>query len=195
MASFQVGSMKFSLVSSHIVFTFSGDEAASKKIMNEVFGVDLPSSLGGGINASNFARFAEVKTILEFMNRFRQKYNDKKIMFVSDTNLTASNVFWPKVLNSFPGGSLLIDQETTISPPRYSVDGSETYGVANSYDHFVLDKTEFPGCSNGEVYNYYKSDIETSVQKIYGIRAEANPSSGLRLKKFSQFINDGTLVG
>lgn len=182
MVSFQSRNMKFTLLSNHVVFTFSGDEEASKKLMNDVFGVETPSQLGGGINTSNFARFAEVKTTLNFMNRFRQKYNDNNIMFVSDTNLTADNTFWTEVLKSFPGGSLLINEDSTISPPRYSGDGKETNGVASSYDHFVLDKSVFSNCSNGEVYNYYKSDIESDIERIYGIRGSSFSSA--RLKAF-----------
>ncbi len=179
MASFKSAANKtFTLVSAHVVFTFSGDEEASKKIMNDTFGVDSPATLGGGINSSNFARFAEVKTTLDFMNRYRERYNDKNIMFVSDTNLVANNPFWTEVLKSFPGGSLLIDEPTTISPTRYSSEGKETNGVASSYDHFVLDKSVFSNCSNGEVYNYYKSNIESDVERIYGVRSGV----GYRLK-------------
>lgn len=170
MASFRSGNMNFTLVSAHVVFTFSGDEEASKKIMNDAFGVDSPTTLGAGINTSNFARFAEVKTTLDFMNRYRLRYHDNNIMFVSDTNLQANNPFWTEVLKSFPGGSLLINDPTTISPTRYNSEGQETNGVASSYDHFVLDKSVFSNCTNGEVYNYYKSDIESDVERIYGVR-------------------------
>jgi hypothetical protein len=176
MASFKSGSMKFTMVSMHVVFTFSGDEEASKKLMNDTFGVNAPSDLGTGINMGNFARFAEVKTTLDFMNRYRKKYRDNNIMFVADTNLTANNAFWPEVLKSFPGGSLLIEDPTTISPPRYTGDGKETNGVANSYDHFVFDKGIFPTCSNGEVYNYFNSPIDNDIQRIYGIRSGATPT-------------------
>ncbi|MDD4976236.1 MAG: hypothetical protein PHY93_17900 [Bacteriovorax sp.] len=193
MVSFKSGSLKFSLISMHVVFTFSGDEVAQKKLMNDVFGVDAPSDLGVGINSSNFARFAEVKTTLNFMNRFRQKYNDKNIMFVSDTNLTASNPYWAEVLKSFPGGSLLINEATTISPPRYMGDGQETNGVASTYDHFVLDKSAFPGCDDGQVYNYYKSDIQTDIEKMYMIRS-VNPIS-LRNKAFEPFDDSGVFIG
>lgn len=194
MASFRSGSMKFSLVSSHVVFNFSGDENGAKKLMKDVFGVETPSALGGGINLSNFARFAETKMTLEFMNRFRNKYNDKNIMYVADTNLTANNSFWNEVLKSFTGGSLLINEPTTISPVRYSGDGKETFGVASSYDHFVLDKTVFSNCNNGEVYNYYKNDIDSLIQKIYGVGPRSSQNLGLRLKRFGDFADDGTLA-
>ncbi len=193
MASFQSGNFKFSLVSTHVVFTFSGDEEAQKKLMNDVFGVDAPGDLSTGMNTSNFARFAEVKTTLSFMDRFRKKYNDNNIMFVSDTNLTGNNPFWSEVLKSFPGGSMLINEPSTISPPRYSGDGKETFGVANSYDHFVLDKSAFPSCDDGHVYNYYKSDIQKDIQKIYMIRLMNSLS--LFNKSFELADDGGVLVG
>ena len=178
MVSFRSGNIKWSMLSMHVVFNFSGDEVAEKKLMNDVFGVDSAGDLSTGINQSNFARFAEVKTTLNFMNRFRQKYNDKNIMFVSDTNLQANNPFWSEVLKSFPGGSLLINDPSTVSPPRYSGDGQETNGVASSYDHFVLDKSVFSSCDDGQVHNYYKTpDVENYIEKVYGIRGQPNPAA------------------
>lgn len=188
MVSFKSGSMKFTLVSAHVVYNFSGDEDAAKKLMNNVFGVNSPADLGNGMNSTNFARFAEVKTTLNFMNRYREKYNDKKIMFVSDTNLVADNPFWNEVLKSFPGGSLLINEASTISPPRYLGDGRETNGAASSYDHIVLDKSVFSNCDDGQVYNYYNSDIESSIQKIYKIRT-SNP---IHNKSFNPVDNANT---
>lgn len=174
LASFRSGKLKFSLASSHVVFNYSGDEESSKEMIKEVFKVEDISELGGGISNSNFARFAEVKLTLNFMNRFRKKYNDEKIMLVADTNLNASNIYWPEILKTFPGSSLLIDEPTTVSPQRYSSNKAETNGVANSYDHFILDKTAFPSCDDGEVYNYYNSDIQDDIEEKYLIRLRNN---------------------
>jgi hypothetical protein len=186
MGSFKSGSLKFSIVSMHVVFNFSGDEVAEKKLMNDVFNVDSASVLGTGINSSNFARFAEVKITLDFMDKFRNKYNEDNIMLVSDTNISGSNAFWPEVLKSFPGGSLLINQPTTISPVRYSGDGKETNGVASSYDHFVLDKSAFPSCDDGQVYNYYNSDIQADIENAYLVR-DTNRASPLNYFPVNSF--------
>jgi hypothetical protein len=196
MASFKSGNFTFSLVSMHVVFTFSGDENAQRKLMNDVFGVDVPSELTSGINSSNFARFAEVKTTLKFMNHFRERYHDNNIMLVSDTNLMANNPYWNEVLKSFPGSSVLINEATTISPPRYRGDGKETFGVASSYDHFILDKSAFPGCDDGQVYNYYKADIQTDIEKKYMIRFMSPMSLYTNnTKNLELFDDDGVLVG
>lgn len=175
MASFRSGAMNFSLVSMHVVFNFSGDEVAAKKLMKDIFGVETVSELGGGINGSNFARFAEVKLTLNFMDRFRKKYNDANIMMVSDTNIQAGNIFWPEVLKSLAGASVLIDEASTVSPPRYTSDGKETSGVASTFDHFIFDRSTFPGCDDGQVLNYYNSDIQNDIERMYMVRNKNNP--------------------
>lgn len=184
LTTFISSTTKFTLVSNHVVFTFSGDEEASKQLMKDVFAVETPSELSTGINMSNFARFAEVKIVLKFMDRFRKKYNDQKIMYVADTNLPYNNPYWPEILKNYTGATLLIDQPTTISPQRFSSDGKETNGVANAYDHFILDQSVFSTCSNGDVYNYYNSDINKDIQRIYGIKTADAFIPSLRTKGF-----------
>lgn len=172
MASFKTNNKKFTLISTHVVFTYSGNESSEKELMQKTFGVDHYKGLGQGINAANFARFAEVKHTLDFMNRYRTKYSDEKIMFMGDMNLTSSNLYWPEILKSFPGGELLINEETTLSPTRYLSTSKETDGVANDYDHFILDKKAFSECNDGEVYNYYKEDVNNYIESRYIIRKE-----------------------
>ncbi len=186
MASFKTNSSKFTLVTSHIVFTYSGDEEAAKDLLKKTFGVESLKDLGPGINQANFARLAEVKNTLEFMERYKTKYNDPKIMFLSDTNLVASNLFWPEVLKAFSGSQLLIKEPTTISPTRYLANGKETNGVANDYDHFILDKKSFPGCNDGEVFNYFKSGALAEVDRKYGIRQEI---VGIKNNDFNKSFN------
>jgi hypothetical protein len=172
MASFKANGKKFTLVSNHVVFTYSGNEEAEKDLMKKTFGVDNYKTLGQGINGANFARFAEIKNTLEFMNQYRLKYKDEKIMFMGDMNLVTSNAYWPEILKTFPGGELLINEESTLSPTRYIVSTKETNGVANDYDHFILDKNAFSECNDGEVYNYFKEDINKEIEKRYVIRKE-----------------------
>jgi hypothetical protein len=187
MASFQAGNFKFSLVSNHVVFTYSGDENAQKRLLDDTFGTDALDSIGTGINMSNFARFAEVKNTLDFMNRYVERYHDKNIMFVADTNLTPTIPFWNDVLKTFPGSKLLINEPTTISPVRSSSEGVETNGVASSYDHFVLNPSTFSNCSSGEVYNYYKSDVNADIQRVYGIMPQ------LKNKLFEMYTDDDAI--
>lgn len=170
MSSFKSGNFKFTLVSNHIVFTYSGDEEAQKKLLMDTFGTDTLDKIGAGVNMANFARFAEMKNTIDFMSKYVERYKDKNIMFVGDTNLTPTIPYWSEVLKSFKGSALLINEPTTISPTRYSSDGKETNGVASSYDHFVLNPDNFTNCNSGEVYNYYRSDVNVDIERVYGIK-------------------------
>lgn len=172
MASFKVGQSIIHLVTSHMVFTYSGDEEATKDLLQKTFGVEDYKELGPGINGTNFARYAEVKNTLEFMNKFKTRYNDKKIMFLADTNLVSKNAFWPKVLSAFPGAELLINEPTTISPTQFLANGNETNGVANDYDHFILNPKDFSNCNKGEVFNYFQSPIISDINAKFSIRQE-----------------------
>ncbi len=172
MASFKVGAQQITLVTSHVVFTYSGGEEAERDLMMKTFGVQSYKELGPGINAGNFARFAEVKNTLEFMNLYRKRYQDKKIMLLADMNLVSNNVFWPEVLKAFPGGELLIKEATTLSPARQNSGGVATNGLANDYDHFILERSQFSNCSKGEVFNYYKEGIYSEIENRYIIRQE-----------------------
>ncbi len=193
MASFKTGKEKISLLTSHVVFTYSGDEASEIDLMKKTFGVSNYKDLGlPGITSVNFPRYAEVKNTLEFMNKFKTKYKDDKIMFLSDMNLVSNNPFWPYVLNSFPGAELLISDATTISPTRYLSGGKETGGSANDYDHFILNPKTFPGCSKGEVYNYFKSPISKEIEAKYIIRKEV---VGFKNKNFDLFSVEPILDG
>lgn len=185
MASFKVGSSKINLISSHVVFTYSGDEEAEKDLMRKTFGVDDYKKLGTGINGSNFARFAEVKNTIDFMERFKKKYNDKKIMFLADMNLVSKNAFWPQIFKSFPSYELLVSEASTVSPPKFLASGNETEGVANDYDHFILDKSVFSNCDNGSVYNYFKNNIFKDVEAKYIIRQEV---VGFKVKSLDDFL-------
>ena len=174
MASFKANGKKFTLVASHMIFTYSGDEYAERDLMQKTFGVDNYKGIGVGVNSTNFARFAEVINTLRFMNKYRRRYQDDRIMFMGDTNIVSSNAYWPQALKAFPGGKLLINTPTTLSPTRYLSNGKETNGVANDYDHFVIDKSVFSECNDGDVYNYYKENIYKTIESRYIIREKTH---------------------
>lgn len=171
MGSFKADSLSFTVVSSHIVFNFSGDDDQAAELIKSVFGKDSLDLVGGGVNSTNFARFAEVKLAMEFIKKYSDQYKDNKVIFSSDTNLTPEIDYWNNILSINPGTSLLINEATTLSPPRYNKSNEETNGVANSYDHFVLNKKTFGACDNGHVYNYYNSTIEADIENAYMIRS------------------------
>jgi len=170
MASFQSTKFKFTMVSSHVVFNFSGDETQAADLLKSVYGVNALEEIGKGVNIVNFARFAEVKLTLEFIKQYSQKYNDKKIMFSADTNLTPETEFWNDLLAINKDFKLLIKDPTTLSPQRFNKKGEETNGVANSYDHFMLNPNEFSNCDSGQVFNFFNSSLHTTIEKKYLIR-------------------------
>ncbi len=188
MASFKANGKNFSMIASHMVFTYSGDEYAERDLMQKTFGVDSYRQVGAGLNSTNFARFAEVINTLRFMDMYRSRYQDERIMFMGDTNLVSNNAYWAQALKSYPGGKLLINTPTTLSPTRYLSNGKETNGVANDYDHFVIDKNVFSDCNDGNVYNYYKEDIYNYVDALYIIRENTQKLS----KRDMSFNNQST---
>jgi hypothetical protein len=170
MATFQAATFKFTIVASHVVFNFSGDEEQMNALIKDVFGVDGLENVGGGVNSVNFARFAEVKLTLEFIKKYSLKYSDNKIIFSSDTNLNPDIEYWNTLMSLNNGLKLLINEPTTLSPQRFNKNNEETFGVANSYDHFVLNKKFFNNCDDGKVYNYLQSPVGKFIEDNYLIR-------------------------
>ena len=100
------------------------------------------------------------------MERYKSKYKDPKIMFLSDMNIVSKNVFWPEVLKAFSGSELLITEASTLSPTRYLSTGKETNGIANDYDHFVLDKKSCNSAKFGKTRCELKISIRINSIKL-----------------------------
>ncbi|MEX1099117.1 MAG: hypothetical protein WEB87_01750, partial [Bacteriovoracaceae bacterium] len=178
MAEFISGRFSFILLASHVIYTSPREEDKMKYILRKSFDVDHYEELGVGINAANYARFAEVKVTLDFMREIRARFNQKDIIFVGDMNLEYDNQFWEHVLPAFPGGKLYVTDKTTVSERRYNADGSETNGVANDYDHFILDEEETSECKNekgvvdAKAYDFYEGRIAGYIKRAYRIRKD-----------------------
>ncbi len=200
LGSFQTGSFDFTVLTSHIVFNTPADEGGMERVLQPSFGVSDYKELGSGANKANFARLAEMKVILEMMNKIRSESQEKDILFIGDTNLEASNEQWNNLMKSFPGGKLFIDEPTTLSTKRFLSTGEETNGVASDYDHVIMDLSETSECvkSNGElsprVGNFLKGQIRKAIDKEYRYRLkgtnQVDTSRELkREKKISQYTN------
>jgi hypothetical protein len=178
MAEFISGKFSFTLLTSHVVFTSTKDPEAREEILNKSFGVNSLDELGIGINQENFARFAEVKITLDFMSEIRKKYAQKDLIFLGDLNLVSDNQFWPEVLSAMPGVRLYNDKETSVSEGRFNVNGEETNGLANDYDHVLLDPKETTECiaKSGKVEvkveNFYKGTTGRYLRKLYEVRTD-----------------------
>jgi hypothetical protein len=168
LGSFEAGDFDFSLITSHIIFGSPSGAEDMAGILEPSFGVSDYRDLGVGVTKENYARLAEMKIIMEIMDRLRLESKEKDIIFLGDTNLESSNNQWENVLSSFPGGELFIDEPTTLSMPRVLTDGTETNGLANDYDHIIMDTSETSEClkSNGKLSPRVGNFLEGRTKKL-----------------------------
>ena len=147
-ANFKSGNFRFTMVSSHVTFNspLPSNIQAMADILTPAFGISDYKLFGSrkGMTKNNYARWAEVKLTLEMMQVMRKKYRAKNIIYVADFNLEKKAAVWDKVLSSFPGGKLYIEQATSLSM---------TGGYASNFDHFIFDPTQVTACvqANGRV--------------------------------------------
>ncbi len=177
MGSFQSNKFQFTLLGSHVVYNSPTASEMRSKIMTTVFDVDHPSKLGTGINISNYARFAEVKATLMFMEKLKVNFKMKNLIYTGDLNLEASNPFFKEVLKSFNGAQLFIDQKTSVSEKRFLTNGKATNGLASNYDHFIFNPQEFQNClkenqPDGGAYSFYDGAIAEMIRDKYIVRYE-----------------------
>ncbi len=177
LASFQSGDFDFSLLTSHVVFTSPTDPIEMRNILRPSFGVSNYSDIGRGVYKANYARFAESKIILEFMEKFRSQYKEKDIIYVGDMNLEESKTYWPNLMPEFPGGKLLVTEGTSLALTRYDVDGRATQGFASNYDHFIMDPKysreclTSSGATTAKPVTYYKGQVHKDIMSKYIIRS------------------------
>lgn len=178
LAEFISGRFSFALLTTHVVYTSPREEDKMRYILRRSFGVDHYQELGVGANAANYARFAEVKVILDFMEQLRERYAQKDVILVGDLNLEFGNQFWDKVLPSMPGAKLFVNERTTISERRYDSDGAETNGVSSDYDHFIFDPRETNECASesGQVdakaFDFYTGAVAGYLNRSFKVRKE-----------------------
>jgi hypothetical protein len=193
LTSFKAKSFQFSILASHVVVNYAGDDEAVTRLVKKIFNANSIPEVGFGLNQSNFARFAEVKLALEFIKKFSTKYKNNRIIFSSDTNLNPDVDYWGELLKINEYSKVLISDPTTVSPGRFKKETEETNGVANSYDHFVLNENEFKNCDNGEVYNYYNSPVQADIENRYMIRSIRSSSKSLHLENRFVDLNGNNL--
>lgn len=178
MANFESGNFDFTMLTSHVIFTSPDDEEKMESILQPSFGVSSYEDIGTGVTKQTYARVAETKVILEFMQKLEKFYYEEDIIYAGDMNLTSSNNFWPSLLEEFKGAVLFIDQPTTLSQPRFHSTGEPTNGTSNDYDHFIFRKKETHEClkngeSTAEILPYYSGEVYSYIKKNYLIRDPA----------------------
>ena len=158
-ADFESGNFRFTMLSSHVVFKSPPrwNKGRMAEILGPAFGISdyrvFPK--GSGIDGRNYARWAEVKLTLDLIQSMRKKHDLKNIIYVADFNLPKNLPMWDEVLRAYPGGRVYIDAPTTISA---------TSGLANNYDHFILDPSQTTPCLGkdgsveAQVVNFLKAN-------------------------------------
>lgn len=191
LGSFKSGNFSFSLLTGHILFNSPDDETSIQNIMQESFGVKSYQLLGTGINKENYARFAEVKLTLEFIEKnLKTSFENSDIIYMGDFNLEKDNQFWDQVLPSWPGSKIFINDMTSLSTARFDSDNTPTYAGASNYDHFIFDPTETTECTRdvnpkdsghilGGVYNFTQERWGRYLDRIYKVRQERYASQNL----------------
>lgn len=173
LAEFISGDFSFVLLASHVIYTSPTDSANMRRILRQSFGVDHYDDLGIGANKGNYARFAEVKVTLDFMEQLRKRFNQEDVILIGDLNLEHDNQFWDTVLPSMPGAKLYVTDLTTVSTSE------STGGFASAYDHFIFDESETSECINkrtgkveANVINFYEGRVGGNVRRTYNIRTD-----------------------
>lgn len=185
MASFESGSFNFTLLSSHVIFTSPRQPEKVQEIMRVAFNKPDYEDLGAGFNLATYARFAEVKLTLEFMQKFVNQYKNSNIIYMGDMNLESDNTFWPEVLKEFDGGQVFVDEATSMTQIRFRSGGIPSNGVTSNYDHFLFSPKLTPQCVNKEgqsdakAFNFYKSWVHDYIEKEYLVRLDLPETIGL----------------
>lgn len=174
--SFTTGSMNFTYLSSHLVFNAYGDEQRMSDLLQTAFGTDVFEEIGLGINEENYARWVEMTLISKWMNGFKKKFPQEKLLFGGDTNLDPNLGLWDKVLKNYHAIDAVIGntEKTTISPRRFNSKKEETLGLANSYDHFLYKKSDFPNCKEPKSFNFMNNEIAQQIKDKYFVRDDLN---------------------
>lgn len=178
LAEFISGKFSFALLASHVVYNSPTDEKEMKNILQKSFGVDHYDELSIGANKANYARFAEVKVTMDFMEQLRTRFNQKDVILIGDLNLDHENQFWEHVLPSMPGAEIYVKELSTVSDKLEDINGTPTNGLASAFDHFIFDPKETDECTNNnrevdaKVFNFYNGSVGGNVRRTYRVRKE-----------------------
>ena len=182
MVTFKSGNFIPNLLVTHIIYTSPTDQESIKEIMQPAFGVDTLEEIDEiGFTKMNYARFAEVKMILEFMDRLRFQYKGHRefqdTILVGDLNLEKNNPFFNNVLKSFSNAKVLVDELTSLTWARKNKQGVPTHGYSSNYDHFILDSKRTSECKNSfgeftaQKYDFISSTVGQKIMRDYMIRS------------------------
>ncbi|OFZ17149.1 MAG: hypothetical protein A2X86_01480 [Bdellovibrionales bacterium GWA2_49_15] len=170
LASFKSSEKSFTFLASHVIFEAPKSDATRKNMIQQAFGVEDVAKLGQGITKANFARFVEVKMMLNLVEKLKDDALED-IIVMGDFNLEGDNPFWQKLLPS--GLHLLIQEKTSLSVTRFT-QGKETHGVSSNYDHFLVNDKTLRECTEYARVNFLQGTFAQKVKNKYLVREEAD---------------------
>lgn len=190
LAQFRAGNFEFVTLTSHILYDSPSEDARMIPILRAAFGVRDHTVLGTGLNKETYARFAEVKMTLDFIQRYKRKFTRvKDIIYLGDFNLEMDNQFWPNVLRSWSGAKLYISQPTSIKEDYWTSSGERSNGLSSNYDHIIFDPNQTRECLkangriNGGALNFLQGSIAESIDRKYRVRYKYNGLGNIRINK------------
>jgi hypothetical protein len=195
LAQFKSGSFKFSLITSHIIFNSPKDPSRAERLLQSAFNVSSHENVGRGFTKSNFARFAEVKVTLDFIQqRLIDDYRLKDIIYMGDFNILESNPFWSNVLTSWSDSKVFITAKTSVTKKRFdTASGKETKGRSSNYDHFIFNPNltnecvKSTGKINGGVFDFMNGRMGQKIKAERLVRQEDRDDRGTYSKSRAQY--------
>jgi endonuclease/exonuclease/phosphatase family metal-dependent hydrolase len=197
LAEFISGRFSFTLLTSHVLFDEPNSPEMQNNILHKAFGVDSYLDLkeyANGATKDKYARFAEVKMTLDFVNNYLNKYGQNKdVIFMGDFNLEKSNPFWSHILKSWSGSQIYIDGDTSVSISRYKKDGSETMAASSNYDHFIFNPEQTSECLlndsdklDGGTFYFSLGRPASYIDRTYKVRNKKFIERGSFMSLFSK---------
>ncbi len=172
MASFRSGRFDFSPIVTHTIYTPPKSKELRKRILKAAYGVSSLSSLNAdGIRVDTYARFAEIKHILQFSKLYTQSFKENDVIVMGDFNLNADNPYWAKLLSKYSGVKIKVEEKTSLALSQFQ-DDEPTNGLTNNYDHFLVNEDKTSQCDDkAAAFNFIENSIGTYIRKKYQVRS------------------------
>ena len=140
------------------------------------------------INKRKNPRYYETKMIMTSMNEIRNESGgDRDVIMVGDFNLELDDKmkgkvdYWKETLKAMPGATAHITEKTSVSPKK------SKGGLANNYDHFLLDLSKTSECET--------SSGKTDARAFNFESVDNFKNAGLDTQRLERYLaKDQTLV-
>jgi hypothetical protein len=178
MASFRSGNFDFTLLTAHLRYTRPKDPYLEKAILKSAFNTNSFSNIGIGVNQDTYARFAEAKLTLDFIEKYKKKFKEKDVIYMADFNLSMGNRYWTTLLANYNNQVLNLGKKTTLTWGLTSKNGTPTNGLSNDYDHIITDMYRLKECKNSRgqfnvmALNYFTGATKKIISDRYIVRSE-----------------------